>query len=426
MRHLKILIVLMLIASTALAGNNVEIRFNYPDNVIYVGVENTVEIWIENDDSLYGMSLGLMFFGYDGTVDWDEGYGNSSPLNEEGDAVDAFGGVISSDVNNFYDSELPDSILFGGTFLPSIGECIPPGTLRLCYTMKFTIPGGQPLGSMCVDNIFFPPAGEWLFFDLLNIEIAPDFYGCTNIGVYNTSCGEHCFAVVEAPAPVADFYFAPDSGDYPLTVDFTDLSLYSPTEWIWDFGDGDSSFVPNPSHIYTAPGTYYPSLYVANSNGSDTKVSSLPIIVTSPPIVPGVEITCMAIKETVSGITDTIPFTVENTGEDLDSYDFTVQDSLGWFISPTHLTFNLDGGTNTIIKVAVIVPNGLLNGTQNKLTATVQSQTLPQVSDAASCVMVINNEICGDVNKDGVVNVSDAVYIINFIFMGGPPPCQPE
>jgi hypothetical protein len=30
--------------------------------------------------------------------------------------------------------------------------------------------------------------------------------------------------------------------------------------------------------------------------------------------------------------------------------------------------------------------------------------------------------ICGDANGDGVVNVSDAVYIINYIFAGGAAP----
>jgi hypothetical protein len=31
----------------------------------------------------------------------------------------------------------------------------------------------------------------------------------------------------------------------------------------------------------------------------------------------------------------------------------------------------------------------------------------------------------GDVNLDGAVNVADAVYLINYIFKGGPPPCEP-
>ena len=29
---------------------------------------------------------------------------------------------------------------------------------------------------------------------------------------------------------------------------------------------------------------------------------------------------------------------------------------------------------------------------------------------------------CGDSNSDGSINVSDAVYIINYVFIGGPPP----
>jgi len=38
------------------------------------------------------------------------------------------------------------------------------------------------------------------------------------------------------------------------------------------------------------------------------------------------------------------------------------------------------------------------------------------------------NYACGDVNEDFTVNVSDAIYIINFVFMGGSPPgdCAPE
>lgn len=30
---------------------------------------------------------------------------------------------------------------------------------------------------------------------------------------------------------------------------------------------------------------------------------------------------------------------------------------------------------------------------------------------------------CGDVNEDGTVNIGDAVYLVNYIFNGGPIPC---
>ncbi len=33
---------------------------------------------------------------------------------------------------------------------------------------------------------------------------------------------------------------------------------------------------------------------------------------------------------------------------------------------------------------------------------------------------------CGDINADGWINIGDAVYLINFIFNYGPPPCEPE
>jgi hypothetical protein len=32
----------------------------------------------------------------------------------------------------------------------------------------------------------------------------------------------------------------------------------------------------------------------------------------------------------------------------------------------------------------------------------------------------------GDANLDGAVNLADAVYLINYIFKGGQPPCQPQ
>lgn len=43
-------------------------------------------------------------------------------------------------------------------------------------------------------------------------------------------------------------------GVSPLSVNFTDQSTGNPTSWKWNFGDGDSSALQNPSHIYQANG----------------------------------------------------------------------------------------------------------------------------------------------------------------------------
>jgi PKD repeat protein len=83
-------------------------------------------------------------------------------------------------------------------------------------------------------------------------------------------------------APVADFTGAPTSGDYPLTVNFTDQSSGTPTSWAWTFGDGGTSTAQNPSHTYTVAGTYTVSLTATNDVGSDTVTKTDYITVTEP------------------------------------------------------------------------------------------------------------------------------------------------
>lgn len=82
--------------------------------------------------------------------------------------------------------------------------------------------------------------------------------------------------------PVAEFSGTPRSGDYPLTVSFTDLSTGSPDTWSWIFGDGGTSTDQNPSHTYTAAGTYTVELTASNAQGSDTETKFDYITVTEP------------------------------------------------------------------------------------------------------------------------------------------------
>ena len=41
-----------------------------------------------------------------------------------------------------------------------------------------------------------------------------------------------------------------------LVVEFEDLSTGSPTSWLWDFGNGNSSTLQNPVTIYNTAGVY--------------------------------------------------------------------------------------------------------------------------------------------------------------------------
>jgi len=62
-------------------------------------------------------------------------------------------------------------------------------------------------------------------------------------------------------------------------VYFTDESLNGVSSWLWDFGDGGTSTLQNPSHNYANDGTYTVKLVVNNIVGSDsiTKVSYIQV-----------------------------------------------------------------------------------------------------------------------------------------------------
>lgn len=77
--------------------------------------------------------------------------------------------------------------------------------------------------------------------------------------------------VVEPPEyPVAQFTSDTTTGYRPLTVQFTDLSSGSPTDWYWEFGDGGNSTLKNPQYTYQSTGTFSVSLTVTNIYGNDS------------------------------------------------------------------------------------------------------------------------------------------------------------
>ena len=62
---------------------------------------------------------------------------------------------------------------------------------------------------------------------------------------------------------------------------FTDTSTGgAPTSWWWDFGDGSGSTSQNPSHTYSAPGSYQVKLIATNNGGFTSKTSTVTV---SPP-----------------------------------------------------------------------------------------------------------------------------------------------
>ena len=65
------------------------------------------------------------------------------------------------------------------------------------------------------------------------------------------------------------------------SITFSDISTGSPTSWTWDFGDGNSSTLQNPTHTYSSAGTYNVSLTVSDGVSTDSETKTALITVGS-------------------------------------------------------------------------------------------------------------------------------------------------
>lgn len=99
-----------------------------------------------------------------------------------------------------------------------------------------------------------------------------DSAGCTDF--METSVGCPCNCAVDAPE--ADFSYE-QTDDDPCCFDFFDESAFNLdcgniVEWLWDFGDGDTSTEESPSHCYEGVGPWDVTLTVTDALGCTDSV----------------------------------------------------------------------------------------------------------------------------------------------------------
>lgn len=86
----------------------------------------------------------------------------------------------------------------------------------------------------------------------------------------------------QATPPSASFSVNPSAGVAPLTVQFSNLSTGTISTYAWVFGDGGTSSIASPSHLYQNAGSYSATLTVSGAAGSSTSQPTV-INVSSPP-----------------------------------------------------------------------------------------------------------------------------------------------
>ncbi|MEP7143026.1 MAG: PKD domain-containing protein [Ferruginibacter sp.] len=77
-------------------------------------------------------------------------------------------------------------------------------------------------------------------------------------------------AIITNSLPVAIFSATPRDACAKIPIKFTDQSTGNVSKWLWDFGDGTTSAVQNPQHIYFDTGYFDIRLIVWNSGCPDT------------------------------------------------------------------------------------------------------------------------------------------------------------
>ncbi len=113
----------------------------------------------------------------------------------------------------------------------------------------------------------------------------------TYIVTVTNSCGSSVVDSVNVlftPPPVMAVSSNGTLSCIPTAINFFDNSITGNvndpiTGWVWNFGDGTSSTSQNPSHTYTASGTYSISVTVTTGGGCTNNSSSAPIVVSAYP-----------------------------------------------------------------------------------------------------------------------------------------------
>lgn len=117
----------------------------------------------------------------------------------------------------------------------------------------------------------------WDFGDTSTSNAFSPAHTYTSSGIYtvsltvtdiNTGCSDvfTSTSLVDLTSKLA-FSHNLNQGCGPTAISFSDNTPGTTSNWIWDFGNGDSSFVQNPTYTYTTPGCYMVSFTATDQDG---------------------------------------------------------------------------------------------------------------------------------------------------------------
>lgn len=119
----------------------------------------------------------------------------------------------------------------------------------------------------------YPASGgryDWIVPNNPSVNCLVKVRSSANSAIYDVSNAVFTITPLIQP-PTVDFTADLLSGLEPLTVQFSDLSSAGTgniTNWLWEFGDGETAIIQNPLHVYNNHGMFSVTLTVTNSADS--------------------------------------------------------------------------------------------------------------------------------------------------------------
>jgi PKD repeat protein len=143
----------------------------------------------------------------------------------------------------------------------------------------------------------------------------------------------------------SDFTSDVSSGCENLLVNFTDITSNTPDSWLWDFGDGTTSSLQNPSHNYLNGGVYDVTLTTSKGGqclNSQTFLGAIEVY-----SKPDIQLTA----DTTYGCS--VPFAVEFTDQTINaiSWDWDFGNGITSTLANPFTLYNMYGSYDVSLKV---------------------------------------------------------------------------
>ena len=173
------------------------------------------------------------------------------------------------------------------TFLLVLSAFIANAQLNANYTYNPAAGCSTPHTVFFTDQSTSPDTWLWNFGDGSTSRAQNPIHTYISAGIYTVSLtitdtvvgGSSTKSIpmaVTVEVPTADFNGSSLFGCGPLTINFTNASTTA-VSYLWNFGDGNTSTLENPTHTYQNRGSYSVSLTITTANGcTNTRTSNSP------------------------------------------------------------------------------------------------------------------------------------------------------